>query len=161
TTATANNNHSGQSNTLKKQSSGETTRSDSDSDDIDPTSIEFRHPESTLPGRSQNNNNNNRHNHQRDNSTFKGYLFKKGALLKAWKQRWFVLDTTQHQLRYYDSESDIYCKGYIDLSDVVSVMSTNDSLVFELQLAKRIYNFMAIDEKDAHDWIERISACLQ
>ncbi|KAH7644117.1 myotubularin-related protein 13-like protein [Dermatophagoides farinae] len=157
-------NNSGQSNTLNKQFSSETTRSDSDSDDVDPSSIEFRHSDmSTLPSRSQHNrqNHNHHHHHHRDNSTFKGYLFKKGALLKAWKQRWFVLDTTQHQLRYYDSELDMNCKGYIDLSDVVSVMSTNDPLVFELQLTKRTYNFMAIDDKVAHDWIERISACLQ
>ncbi|UXI15807.1 hypothetical protein NH340_JMT01750 [Sarcoptes scabiei] len=131
------------------QKSIDLTKSDSDSD-IEPSSNNRNDLNATIK------------NQKRDNgSTFRGFLFKKGALLKAWKQRWFVLDTTQHQLRYYDNDTDVNCKGYIDLSDVVSVMSTNDPLVFELQLTKRVYNFMAIDEKIAHDWIERISACLQ
>ncbi|KAI0213841.1 Myotubularin-related protein 13 [Lamellibrachia satsuma] len=106
-----------------------------------------------------------------EHCTYKGYLYKRGALLKHWKQRWFVLDSMKHQLRYYDSAEDLTCKGFIDLADVVSVgaiknvqgapKKSDDGAFFEMKTVRRIYNFLAPDGTAAHDWIDRIQSCIQ
>lgn len=57
------------------------------------------------------------------NVAFSSELYKLGhrRVLPNWKPRFFVLDTEQHQLRYYDTAQDEVPRGVIDLQDVRSV----------------------------------------
>ena len=99
-------------------------------------------------------------------------LFQANFKIKGWKQRWFVLDSTKHELRYYDTREDFQCKGVVPLHEVNNTQvgnnttpgapkKTEDKCFFELQTVKRNYCFCAESKLDAERWVSKIQMCLQ
>jgi hypothetical protein len=68
-----------------------------------------------------------------EHQTYAGYLRKRGALFKQWNERYFVLDSVKHQLRYYETANDSVAKGVIDLSDVESINQGMSASCYEQQ----------------------------
>uniref|UniRef100_A0A8C9ZYI5 SET binding factor 1 n=1 Tax=Sander lucioperca TaxID=283035 RepID=A0A8C9ZYI5_SANLU len=80
-----------------------------------------------------------------ENRSFEGILFKRGALLKPWKPRWFVLDKTKHQVRRRRS-----------MFKPTNKMQS----FFDLKTTKRVYNFCAQDSMNAQLWMDSVQSCL-
>ena len=121
------------------------------------------------------------------NILHKGYLYKRGALLKAWKLRWFQLDTIKHQLVYYDSKEDQFVRAAIDLGEIRNVTQPASlppgapkkadersvkrisccifiiiipRCFFDVHTSKRTYSLCAETRQESIDWQEKIQSCL-
>uniref|UniRef100_H2XNB0 Myotubularin-related protein 13 n=1 Tax=Ciona intestinalis TaxID=7719 RepID=H2XNB0_CIOIN len=103
--------------------------------------------------------------------TYEGSLWKQGAYMRGWKPRFFVLDTTKHELRQYENRGDNICKGIIDLKELESVQLMDQPLsgapkgasgkaLFEVKLSKRQYHFIAENEQAAKDWVDNLQSAL-
>uniref|UniRef100_W5KEV6 SET binding factor 2 n=1 Tax=Astyanax mexicanus TaxID=7994 RepID=W5KEV6_ASTMX len=92
-----------------------------------------------------------------ENRSFEGVLYKRGALLKAWKRRWFVLDITKHQrekiLREEKKQKN---------SSLLLLRSAFSTTAFSPQLktTKRVYNFCAENAQNAQQWMDKIQSCI-
>ncbi|CAK8676970.1 unnamed protein product [Clavelina lepadiformis] len=103
--------------------------------------------------------------------TYEGSLWKQGAYMKQWKLRFFVLDTTKHELRQYENRGDITCKSIIDLKDLESVeildsisgapKGTKEKSYLQVKTSKRFYHFIADDQEAAREWMDNLQAALQ
>lgn len=109
--------------------------------------------------------------HATEVRTYEGMLWKEGAYMKQWKQRFFVLDTTKHQLRQYESNVDDVCKSIFDLKEVESVelidsisgapKGVQDKSFFKLKTSKRLYHFIAENNESAQKWVDVLQSALQ
>nr|CAB3265877.1 myotubularin-related protein 13-like [Phallusia mammillata] len=103
--------------------------------------------------------------------TFEGNLWKRGAMIKGWKLRFFVLDTTKHELRQYENKGDNVCKSIIDLKDLESVKlsdpisgapkEVDENAFLEVRVSKRQYHFIAETEEAAKQWVDILQGALQ
>lgn len=104
-------------------------------------------------------------------SVAEGYLYKRGKIVRNWKQRWFVLDPAKGELSYFDSKADRKCHGTIYLRDVQSLEEAEPQMVpllkpgessffFNVITPKRIYHLMALRDYERTEWMIKIKNAL-
>jgi len=101
---------------------------------------------------------------------YKGRLLKRGHLLRQWVARWYVLDTQQNELLYYDNEDDSQLKGHIDLGEMKAARvipapqsppkSADLQAFFEIETTKRVHIFLAANRDVALEWTDRLNTLL-
>ena len=83
-----------------------------------------------------------------------------------------MLDSTKHQIRYYDTREDFQCKGHIDLKDVTKITGgssntpgapkgSEEGCYFELHTQKRNFCFCADSPDAAQEWLQKIQMSIQ
>merc|ERR1711879_36762 len=92
-----------------------------------------------------------------------GYLTKKGAKVKNWKRRWFVLkgDT----LYYYKTRTDLEQKGEIQINTSTSCTmegkKDDGKYYFTIVTPKRKYKMFANSEETVNLWVQLITKLIE
>lgn len=94
--------------------------------------------------------------------TQKGYMWKKGIVLRNWIERWFVLKACT--ILYYVNEDLKEKKGEIQLDKdtVVEALQDKDGkrCLFCIKTANRAYELSASDTKRRQEWMESITIAI-
>eukprot|EP01114_Cavostelium_apophysatum_P013306 TRINITY_DN3193_c0_g1_i1.p1 TRINITY_DN3193_c0_g1~~TRINITY_DN3193_c0_g1_i1.p1 ORF type:complete len:341 (+),score=80.34 TRINITY_DN3193_c0_g1_i1:106-1128(+) len=91
--------------------------------------------------------------------TKEGNLTKKGAIVKNWKRRWFVLNG--NILSYYKKQKDAFPAGDVVVKDAASVDCVADpvdgkSNCFVIKTPSREFFICADSPKEMYDWVQTI-----
>ena len=91
-------------------------------------------------------------------AALEGWLYKSGARLGAIseRKRYFVLDSEQKLLRFYQSDAKKEPRGVIDMSAATSVEVTGDTS-FELSTQSRLYDLRAETAALAGQWVDTLT----
>lgn len=86
-----------------------------------------------------------------------GWLTKKGASIKNWKNRFFVLTTDT--LCYYEDEMCTQLRGEIPVNTISHIRVRSPPLrgwIFEVEVPHRVYVFQAPTSRDMENWSKQI-----
>lgn len=93
-----------------------------------------------------------------------GWMEKKGARVKKWRRRYFLLFSDPRELRYFDGEK---LKGTIDMEQVKAISkakqwskSLDHCYSFELHTPKRVYYISCDSEEEMLSWMSEIRQIL-
>jgi hypothetical protein len=89
-----------------------------------------------------------------------GSLVKRGAQVKNWKQRWFILKSDN--LSYYEDMTAARSdpsrpKGSISLVDSLVTSDPERALGFKIVTPDRTYLLEALNDEDARKWVKAIN----
>lgn len=84
----------------------------------------------------------------------KGWMLKRGGIVKSWKRRYFVL-RNDRQLFYYSNDHTSAVKGVAQLYEVKQIIKV-DKQIFSVECRGRTWHFSCATEADRDDWCEKI-----
>ncbi|ETO21878.1 unconventional myosin family protein, partial [Reticulomyxa filosa] len=88
-----------------------------------------------------------------------GWLLKQSAVLKVWKQRYFLLEK-DCKWYYFENDHSRYCKGILDLSQCTKI-KCGDKTDFDIFLDRKRFRFIAKTLQTRDEWIALISQLTQ